>query len=339
VETLPDDARHGATGRPRLSMDMITFFNAKLWGYEHFTELWRPGAVPPEVFWDRALEVIAKSGIVGVEITGGMASYKSALARYGSAEGFANALKGFGLELSSGFHTGMLYDSEGKWDSTGMNWANPARQADLLHEVEEYASFLRAAGSEVLVMGLPMRKSWNAAEPRFVDLDYAQRLADLLNRVGYTARMNGVRFAIHTEARSAFWLRRDIDLFLLLTDPVYVDFCPDTAHITLGGSDPADILADHASRVALTHWKDARGTVTPHVVIDDNIEAALHPMFARVGTGVMDWHRWARKLREVNYDGWAIIELDAAEDPGYELATARAYVTQILNHTYGTTGA
>ncbi|MFF2050265.1 sugar phosphate isomerase/epimerase family protein [Leifsonia sp. NPDC058194] len=318
------DDRASAPSFPRLGMDMITFFNGPFWGYEHFRDLTVPGAVSPDVFWDRVLDIIGESGIEGVEIAGGFSHYTTALERYGTPDRFASALGDRGLELCSGFFAGLLLDSDGSRDSDA--WERPDRQKDILEEVAAYADFLRAAGSEIMVMATPMRRTWNVADPQFVDGDYLQRFASLVNRMGYVARTRGVRLAIHPEAHAIFWFRRDIRFLLDLTDPVYVGFCPDTAHITLGGGDPIAVFEDNAERVVISHWKDALGPVSPHVEIDDEISPSHHPFFANVGDGRIDWSGWTRALRAADYSGWAILELDAAPDPGKALRDARSFV-------------
>jgi sugar phosphate isomerase/epimerase len=315
-------------------MDLITFFSAEFWGLENYQAVRKPNSVPPEIFWDRVLDVTAETGITGIELTAGIGSYRSALARYGTAASFAAALDARGLAMCSGFYPGLVYSTAYEMDSSGSAWRDPARKAEILDEVREYATFIREAGSDVMVMGLPLRQSWNADPPAFVNLDYASELADLVNVIGYTAMREGVRVAMHTETRSTFWLRRDIDLFLMLTDPVYVDFCPDTAHIALGGTNPVDVLADHHTRVSITHWKDTLGTVSKSAPIDADTRASLHALYTRVGTGIVDWHAWSRKLHEVGYSGWAIIELDAAADPGGELAAAQRFVEVVTKPIY-----
>lgn len=313
-----------ATPHLKLAMDFVTLHNGPFWGLTHFNEFANPDAVPYDVYWDRALDVVGSTGLEGIEITGGVSSWRNALKRYGSAEAFASAAGDRGLELASAFYPGLMRDSEHKRNHTA--WEQPARQEELLQDIAELADFVRDAGAEDIIIGLPMRKTWNDPEPRFIDLDYVQRLAHLLNRMGYIARTHGVRLSLHAEAHAVFWLRRDIDLFLALTDPVYVGFCPDTGQISMGGTNPVDVLADHYDRVSITHWKDATGPVSAHVPIDTLISASHHDVFARVGTGVIDWHAWTRKLREVNYSGWVVIELDAAADPVAELRTAREFV-------------
>lgn len=315
------------SGQPdlRFAVDLITVYDPPFWGISDFNEFYNRSVLTPEKFWDRALDTVAATGVSGVEITFGPGHWESALARYGSAAGFKDALQSRDLEVCSGFYTGLVLDGD---------WRPAERQAAILKEVAAYADFLRDSGADIMVAGLPMRRSWDAEEPQPVDFEYARGLCDLLNRMGHITLKHGVRLAIHPETHAVFWLRRDLDLFLLLTDPVYVNFCPDTAHITLGGSNPSDVVEYHYGRVILTHWKDAIGTMPVHYPIDENIFKAHHPHFARVGTGQVDWPRWVRTLRKVGYQGWAVLELDAASDPSAQIVAARKFVEKSLLQIY-----
>lgn len=315
----------GSNARLRFAVDLITLYDASLWGVENYNEFYNNAILSPEVFWDRALDLLATTGIEGIEVTFGPGNWRSALSRYGSAEAFSKAVASRGMEVCSGFYTGLVLDGD---------WRPEQRQADILSEVNDYARFLNAVGSDIMVVGLPMRKTWDADDPMFVDMDFAKRLGDLLNRMGYAALRQGVRLAIHPETNAVFWLRRDLDLFMLVTDPAYVYFCPDTAHITLGDTDPCDVLQAHHQRVILTHWKDAKGRMPVHYPIDENIFRAHHPYFARVGTGEVNWGRWIRVLRDIAYEGWSVIELDAASRPVEVIKEARTFVETSMLPVY-----
>ncbi len=135
-----------------------------------------------------------------------------------------------------------------------------------------------------------------------------------------------------SEAFTIFRDSRDADLFMLLTDHDYVFLCPDTAQFTVAGPDPLEIVRRHRDRVALTHWKDAVGPAPEGVTIDDQIFQTQIQWFAPVGQGVVDWPAWARLLRDLNYDGWAVLEFDSACDPVADLRAIRHYVESSLGH-------
>ena len=313
-----------ANGNLRFGVDLITLYDPSFWGKTDFNAFYDNTILSPDVFWDRGLDTLAEAGVDGVEITFGPGHWRNALARYGSADAFRNAVNSRG----SGGLQRLLHRSSPRRGPSG------TETAAILGEVAEYADFPPRSGCDIMIAGLPMRQSWDNDPPMFVDHAYAVDLAGLINQMGYVALKRGVRLAIHPETHAVFWLRRDLDLFMALTDPVYVWFCPDTAHITTGGTNPVDVLRDHHGRVIISHWKDAKGRPPILYPIDDNIFRSHHPYFARVGSGEVDWVSWAKTLRDIKFQGWAILELDVAPDPPSQLAAAKKFVETTLLPIY-----
>lgn len=204
----------------------------------------------------------------------------------------------------------------------------------MLAMAEGYAEFLQACGSEVLVASLPLRASRDANPPVFVDLKRAELMADLLNRMGYATLNYGVKLAVHPEAFSMFRNSRDVDLFMLLTDPTYVFLCPDTAQFTVASSNPLEIVKRHRDRLVITHWKDATSPAPADVPIDEGIYDRQIQWFTAVGSGVVDWPAWLRLLRDLHYQGWAVLELDAAPEPVSDLKQIKQYVERSLAPIY-----
>lgn len=315
----------GSAGNLRFGIDMITLYDPPMWGIDDFNKFYDKSVLTPDVFWDRALDVVADAGLDGIEITFGPSNWRNALEYYGSAAAFQGAVTKRDLVVCSGFFTGLVLDGD---------WRDPDRQKAIYQEVAEYADFLRDSGCEIMVAGLPIRTTWDAEPPLFIDHEYANGLARVINQMGYITAKRGVKLNIHPETHAVLWFRRDIDLFLSLTDPVYVGFCPDTAHITTGGGNPSEILRAHSERITITHWKDAVGQVPVKMTLDENVFKSHHPYFARVGLGIVDWQEWVRTLREVKFDGWAIIELDAAANPPATIAAAKSFVDTALLPIY-----
>ena len=308
----------------KYAIDMITLYEPSWWGLTKWRDFADRKSLPPEKFWHTALDAIAETGADGIRTTFGPSHWLNALEYFGSGEKFREQLANRGLELAAGFYVEVGHG----------NILDPARQAEIIEEVGRYADFLKAAGSEIMVVGFPHRKSWNDATPLFVDLDYARTLADLCNRIGYETLKRGVKMAIHPKTEGTLWLKRDIDLFLLLTDPIYVWFCPDTCHMSLGGSDVVQILREHRDRVCIADWKDAKGTVSRQIVKHENSLVSLHPYYAFVGEGDVDWKAWVGVLKDMQYKGWAVVELDATKKPVEEIKQALAYIKTNLEPIY-----
>jgi sugar phosphate isomerase/epimerase len=317
----------------KFGTDLVTFYAPSFWGgtgdLDDIVASVSSSGWDPLRFWERVLDGSREAGLDGIEITFPPGDWHHALEAYGSARGFASALKDRGLELASGYF-GTSLPQEGR----SVNFADPADHGLILDMTASYAEFLQACDAEVMVVSLPLRRSRDADPPLFVDLELAESIAGLLNHMGAAAMKRGVKVALHPEAFSMFRSSRDVDLFMMLTDPTYVSLCPDTAQFTVAGSDPIQIVGRHRDRVVITHWKDAVGPAPANVPIDDTIYARQVQWFAPVGEGVVDWPAWVRLLRDIRYRGWALFELDTAPDPVGELKKIRQYVDSALSHIY-----
>lgn len=309
----------------KFGIDLITFFDPSFWGVASEADVVALGRAEPRSFWDRMLDTLQATGATGIELTFSPFSWEDTLAAYGSVAAFKSELDRRGLELATGFFADVAI--EGDLMST-------SKQAEYIRRADLYAEYLAALGAETMVMGLPMRKSWDAEPPMFVDLAMGTAVAGFCNQLGATIRRRGIKLALHTEAHSIFSQARDVDLLMLLTDPVYVGFCPDTAHLVLSGADPVDVVARHLDRVVVTHWKDAIGSMPKDIPIDGDVHLRHRPYFCELGRGRVDWQRWMRLLRDSSHSGWAIIEIDAAANPGEAVKRSLDYVRTSLLPIY-----
>lgn len=298
----------------RYGVDLITFYHPSFWGLESYEDIVALRHRDPVAVWDRMFGALGDAGIELIEMTFPPGDRTSAIDAFGSAEGFRDAAAARGLALKSVFHG-------------GLDWLDGTRDLDdIVAAAVEDARFAKAAGGDVLVVGPPMRTTWNAPEPVFVDLAYAGRLADVLHRVGAATLDIGVRTALHTEAHSVFCQPRDIDLILGATDPNYVFFCPDTAHITLSGGDPVEVVGRHLERAVIAHWKDATGPQTPYLPIDENVHLSHREHMATLGTGIVDWDAWIALWARTDAADVRLLELDAVPDPVAAMVAGREFV-------------
>jgi len=308
----------------KFGIDTITLYSPSYWGLNKWWDFQDPEVISPENFWDKALDTVVEMGAEGLRLSFGPARWRYALKRYGTAEKFQGALQQRGLELA-----GVLFVEMGTGDMF-----DPKRQQEIISEVSACADFVKAAGADIIAVSLPHRRMWSDDPPLFVDADYVKGLANLLNRMGYETLKRGVRLALHPKVHGTLFLKRDIDLYMLFTDPLYVNFCPDTSHISFGGSDPIRIIDEHRARVIMTDWKDIRRTVPWHFKIDKDHLVNMHPHYAFVGEGLVDWTGWIKKLREIDYKGWAIVELDATESPIEQTKKAFSFIEKNMSPIY-----
>lgn len=301
---------------PTYGVDLITFYDPSFWGVSSYDDIMAKRQADPKAVWEQIFDALQTAGMTAVEMTFPPADMHSALEAYGSASEFKTELERRGLTLKSGFHMG-----------TG--WIPGC---DVEHEVEKavtYAEFLAAAGGDTLVVGPPMRRSVDAHPPFFVDLTVANTVADVAHRVGAATLRRGVKTALHPEANSVFCTKRDIDLILTLTDPAYVFFCPDTAHMTIAGADPVEVVATHRDRVVIAHWKDALGSMPLHEMNSEQVHEQNQQYMCSLGSGIIDWEAWQALYDSTDAQDTRILELDAVPDPVSEMISGKRFAENI----------
>lgn len=303
-------------------VDLVTFCHPGFWNVETMQQVADLAAADGPAFWSRILDAVQASGVTGIELTFPPFDWKGAVAAFGSPEALAGEMARRNLVLCSGFFADPALPSTDLGD--------PAQIEALIAEAEAYAGFLASGGAGVMVAGTPMLRSPGVAPVKAFDLAEASLIADVMNRLGVAVAAKGVKLALHTEGHSTLARARDIDLLMLLTDPTYVHLCPDTAHLTLMGGDPVQIVERHHERVIIAHWKDALGPMPEDTPIDAEIHDRHRPYFCAFAQGRVDWQGWMRLMRRRQIGGWAIIELDAAPDPVSDVAHALKIIHQAL---------
>jgi len=301
----------------RLATDIITFYHPQFWGLSPDEQLQDWAAAHLDIFWDKVLRALTETGVTGIELTFAPGSIDNVLRAFGSATAFRRELKSRGLAVVSTF----MADAPA--------WSAEADLAAIIADAERRASFVAEVGADLLVTGLPMRRTMGARPPMFIDATFMGHMAGIAHAIGEAISSQGVKLAVHTESNSALWYERDIDLFMSFTDPRYVWLCPDSCHITLGGGDPVRVVRRHDQRIILAHWKDAVGKIESPMVIDATIYAQQQRYMAEFGAGVVDWTAWSKAMLATPGRDTILLELDAAPDPVAALKAGRAVVDAV----------
>lgn len=299
--------------------DLVTFFSPQFWKVRSEDEVVAYAMAEGGAFWSRMFDCLHDAGVRGLELTFPPFDREGAVAAFGSEAALAAALRTRGLEVWSCFFADLDRIPVTEYAT---------REDEILSNVVRTARFLAAMGGRVLVVGLPCRTTFLSEPPTFVDLDFATPIANLLNRMGACAAREGISLALHTEASSVFCASRDVDLFMLLTDPRYVGLCPDPAHLTIEGGDPVAVVARHLDRVVAMHWKDAAGIMPPDIVIDTTIHAQHRPYFRELAHGSVDFDALAALLAKAPLRCGPILELDACADPVPVLRRGAAFALE-----------
>lgn len=300
-----------------IATDIVTFYHNGYWGLAPDDNLADWVADHVDTFWERVLGVLVETGVSGIELTFAPGNIQNVLKGFGSAKAFRAELESRGLKVVSAF----MADAP--------DWSATADLGAIVADAERRAAFLVEAGGDLLVTGLPMRRTFGTRPPMFIDQRFMATMADIAHAIGEAVAHQGIGLAIHTESNSALWYERDIELFMAFTDPRYVGLCPDSCHITLGGGDPVRVAERHNQRIGLAHWKDAIRPIDVNMVIDATIYAQQQRYMTEFGAGIVDWQAWSEAMLKTPGKNIVLLELDAAADPAAALASGRAVLEKV----------
>ena len=188
--------------------------------------------------------------------------------------------------------------------SSGNLSIDPAVEREQLDIHTQHADFLRKVGGLYLQIIDEKPSGW-----ALVDADY-KRLGRLLTELGKRTTDLGIPLGYHHHMGTIGEQPDAIRKIMESSDPAYVKFQLDTAHYQQGGGDPAQAIKDYANRLLFLHIKDVESPV-PGATGD----AARSYRFVELGRGKVNLKRVFDALREVNFSGWAVVELDDVTDP------------------------
>ena len=195
--------------------------------------------------------------------------------------------------------------------SSGNLSIDPARETEMLEMHTAHGRFLRDAG------GLYLQIIDERPAGREVTDADCDRLGKLLTEVGRRARDLGVTMVYHPHMGTIGETPAHADRVLAATDPNVVKLLLDVAHYQQGGGDPVAAIRRYRDRLAMLHLKD----VVPLPA------AAGRPAgyrFVPLGQGRVNLPAVFAALRDVGYDGWAVVELDSVQGTGRTPAQAAA---------------
>ncbi len=195
---------------------------------------------------------------------------------------------------------------------------DPAKMRDETAEFRGYADFFQRLGGlylQVTDSGQPDKK-YTAGE--------IKSLASRMDALGRVAQDYALTLGYHPHLGTIGETREGLGRVLEATDPGAVKLITDVAHLALGGSDPAEVIRTFRARLIFTHFKDARKDAADLARKNRAHGREAEHRFCEIGTGVVDFHAILRALRDVNFRGWVIIELDGEDvAPGGPSRSAR----------------
>ena len=147
--------------------------------------------------------------------------------------------------------------------------------------------------------------------PTPVSDEQLKNIAECFNQLGRRIARYGLKLAPHPHIWSPVERESEVRRVMELTDPKYVGMVADTAHLTLGGMDPLQIIRDFYPRVTAVHFKDTdaryRGFRGPTPTQEEHRKVNL---YKNIGAGGVDFPRIMQLLETRGFDGWITLDLD-----------------------------
>lgn len=232
-------------------------------------------------------------------------------------EQFRELLAGYQLRLSA------LYG--------GGRFSDPGRRAEVVEANTRLARFLAAIGVDRLVFG--------PAGPRAAQGTAVEALREAAKTINEAARACydlGVLACVHPHLGTEIETETEIDAIMEQTDPRYVFFCPDTAHLTAAEIDVPRMIRRYGERMRYMHVKDLRPGVIEQRrqgnttgAVQSGVERL--PIFCELGLGIINYEPIMQALRDINYQDWITVEIDVSlTTPKESLTICRDYLQQQL---------
>jgi inosose dehydratase len=161
---------------------------------------------------------------------------------------------------------------------------------------------------------------WTGKPTRPTRLDESgwKRLIDTTHRAADMVKTRfGLQLVYHPHAETHVEYEDQIERFLSDTDPTKVSLCFDTGHHAYRGGDPVAFFRKHHKRIPYLHLKSVDRDKQAWVARDKVpfATAVANDMFCEPAKGTVDFAAFRDALRDVNYDGWAIVEQDMYPAP------------------------
>jgi inosose dehydratase len=258
--------------------------------------------VPP---WDTVLQEISDSGYIGTELGPyGFLPQDTAIIK--------PRLEELRLTLISAY--------------VQINLVNPAAKQEEYDETIATSKVLSDMGCEWVVLSDALFFSDNRAaragrvrpEDGLSGDDWKNFVANA-NAYGKLALEEyGLKTVYHPHVGAMIETGDEVDRFMNDTDPQYINLCLDTAHSTYGGDDPIDCARRWSSRLHYLHLKECDTDVLATVRENewDYFKGVELDVFPELGKGSVDFPALLQVLKDIDFDGWAVVEQDILPDSG-----------------------
>lgn len=280
-------------------------------------------AFPPEYPYSRVLDEIAEAGYAATE-----------LGPYGflptDPPALRKELQQRNLELCSAFVAFPL----GKIEAHGVGFTH----------IERTAVLTRQASCRLLVLSDEVCAERSATAGRTADAarhswsDSEWQIAtQAIRKVTQLCAGHGMGVAFHHHVGTHVETPNEIDRLLTMFSGDELGLCLDTGHCVYGGGNPIDLLERYGRRVLCVHLKDISTSLLNSARSKElDFHAGVrHGVFARLGEGNIDITRVLEALRDLQFQGWIVVEQDVlaggrgADTPLANASAARRFLSQL----------
>lgn len=186
----------------------------------------------------------------------------------------------------------------GVWPVSFYFWQRGNLKEDL-EDVKSKLDFMAELGVKRMSVQAPNRK---------VEISQNQVL-EIINKVGELTKPYNIVPCVHPHHGTWVMYEQEIDYIMENTDPGYIAFGPDTAHLVAGKCDPEEIFARYAERIAFVHLKDLKKAQALETT-DQSHGFDVYGNFMELGEGDIDFKPIFKIIDDVGYDGYLTVELD-----------------------------
>lgn len=131
-----------------------------------------------------------------------------------------------------------------------------------------------------------------------------------INEFGRLTKPYGITPCLHPHANTTVMFEKEIDFVMQNTDPAFISFGPDTAHLAVSKCDPVEIFGRYAERIRFVHLKDVRKEKTVNGDGAQKEGFEIYSNFLELGEGDVNFPAIFKILEDAEYDGFLTLELD-----------------------------
>jgi inosose dehydratase len=230
----------------------------------------------------------------------------------------ANLLGGYGLTVAGGFVPVVLHD--------------PA--VDPVPGVRKTLDGFGPSDAAVLVLAASTGREGYERRPEMDSTDWSHLLANL-DRIAALAIERGFTASLHPHVGTM--VEKPDDVWRVL-DGSKISLCLDTGHLLIGGTDPADLAKQAATRVGHVHLKDVKKKVARKITGGEisYVRGVAAGLYQPLGQGDADVAATVAALSAAGYQGWYALEQDVilpesppGEGPVAQVRQSLAYLRSL----------